>query len=200
MTEALSLSWDRWSTGFWWQGVVGVWLFGQVGWQRDDSWSSVSSSCLQRQYLQNEIRHDFSDKARERLMCYTFLVKSICALCVCVSVSVRLFECLCWSISTMIQKNFSICWRWTECMVNIYIYIYFGHYLTNTAPCWLVKRSSETYVGWRKCIEVAMKSHFSCVPIPTFLLSLSRFWVCSVTKWSTLKEVSLHPECSVEIE
>lgn len=81
-----------------------------------------------------------------------------------------------------------------------YIYIYFGHYLTNTAPCWLVKRSSETYVGWRKCIEVAMKSHFSCVPIPTFLLSLSRFWVCSVTKWSTLKEVSLHPECSVEIE
>lgn len=124
MTEALSPSWDRWSTGFWWQGVVGVWLFGQVGWQRDDSWSSVSSSCLQRQYLQNEIRHDFSDKARERLMCYTFLVKSICALCVCVSVSVRLFECLCWSISTMIQKNFSICWRWTECMVNIYIYIF----------------------------------------------------------------------------
>lgn len=71
MREALSPCGDRF---FLMKGVVGVWMFGQVGWRRDDSWSSVSSFSVQRRYLQNEIRHDFSDKARAKLMCYTFLV------------------------------------------------------------------------------------------------------------------------------
>lgn len=136
MREALSPSRDRWSPGFWWQGVVGVWMFGQVGCRRDDSWSSVSSLSVQRRYLQNEIRHDFFDKARARLMCYTFLVVSNCA-CVWAFFCVR--------VSTLIPTSPPRTFQYVEAEQNAgEKKNHFGHYLTNTAPCWLVRTSSET--------------------------------------------------------
>ncbi len=156
MREALSPSGDRQSPGFWWQVVVGVWMFGQVGWWRDDSWSSVSSFSVQRRYLQNEIRHDFSDKARARLMCYTFLLVCNCAcvcltlcvcVCVCVCVRARARVCvrvLCVCVSTLIHPPSS---RELFNMLKLNRVnsgkTHFGYYLSNTAPCGPVRGSSE---------------------------------------------------------
>lgn len=76
-----------------------------------------------------------------------------------------------------------------------------GYNLTNTAPCWQMKTSSET--EWR-IFQVAMKSHLSCVPIPTFMLSLSWFWAgFKHVVWknqNVLKEIILHAEFIVEVE